>query len=145
MQHIIQQQLEEQRAAMDRAKVDLDRRQERREEQLARECERQATREWWGNHMAASTITWVHSGGDRGVQASRMEDWNIRMNMSTMANAADLMTGTIGLNEEMDLSLEEVSAMKEDLTNFLEEEDRDRHNQEQDRDSGMGGNRGDLN
>ena len=87
-----------------------------------------------------STITWVYSGGNRGVQASRMEDWNVRMDLSTMANPADSTTGTIDLDKEMDLSLDEVSAMEEDLANILEEEDRDRHNQEQDRDRGMGGN-----
>ena len=61
---------------MDRAKVDLDRRPLERKEQLAREHERQATREWWGNPTASSTITSVHSYVNRGVQTSRMEDLN---------------------------------------------------------------------
>ena len=60
MEQDIQKRLEQQRVAMDRAKADLDKRQQRKEEQLARERKRQATREWWGNPKAASTITWVH-------------------------------------------------------------------------------------
>ena len=108
MQRVIQQQLADQRAAMDRARADLDRKQQEKEEQLARERERQATREWWGNPTAFSTITWGHSEGERGVQASRVEDWNVRLNISPMANAADTTASTIDPDEEIALSLEDV-------------------------------------
>ena len=49
------------------AKDDLTKKQERREKELEKEKQRQATRLWWKNPSSSSTLAWVHSGGARGT------------------------------------------------------------------------------
>ena len=95
--------------------------QKEKEDKIARERERQATREWWGNPTASSTITWVHSGGERGVPASLAADWDVRMNLSTMANPANTTVNTMEL-ENMDISLEDISVMEGDMDHLLDDD-----------------------
>ena len=107
---------------MDNARKELERKQQEKEETLAREKERQAAREWWNNPTSSSTITWVHSSGERGVQAGEVRDWDVRVNLSTMANPVDSTIDVEELEEAMDVSLEEITAMEGDLNHLLGEE-----------------------
>ena len=95
--------------------------QKEKEDKIARERERQATREWWGNPTASSTITWVHSGGERGVPASLAADWDVRMNLLNTANPANSMVNIEDTEVDMDVSLEEITSIEGDLNHLLEE------------------------
>ena len=66
VQREVQVQLASQRVSMGRARRELERQQLEREEVIRGERERHATRQWWSQLMASSTLTWVHTSWERG-------------------------------------------------------------------------------
>ena len=115
--------LEKQKQAMEKAKQELGLQQQQRQETLDRERERQATREWWSGPRASSTITWAHSGGQRGVQAGGVMDWDTKVNLFIMANPGDGTKDLEEVDEAMDMSLEEITVLKGDQDHLIEVED----------------------
>ena len=109
---------------MDRAKKDLERRQQEQEELLAREREKQAAREWWRNPASSSTLTWVHTRGESGTPAGEIRDWDVRVHQSTLVNPANSMVNLENTEEEMelgqDLSLKEIMVMEGDQDHLLD-------------------------
>ena len=86
---------------MTRAKKDLERQQEQRDNHPAREKQRQATREWWKTPSSSSTLAWVHSGGVRGTSMGEVRPWSNQANQSLQVHSNN---STIHLNttaEEM--------------------------------------------
>ena len=68
------------------AKDDLTKKQERREKELEKEKQRQATRLWWKNPSSSSTLAWVHSGGARGTSQGEVRQRWSRAEESMVVN-----------------------------------------------------------
>ena len=96
---------------MSRAKKDLDRHQQQRDSQLAKEKECQAIRQWWKTPSSSSMLAWVQSGGARGTSTGEVRPWSSRTNQSMLLNTAD---STINL----DTTAEEIEVLEldQDLT-----------------------------
>ena len=90
---------------MNKARRDLNKHQQYMDNQLIRERERQATRQWWKTPSSSSTLAWVHSGGVRGTSTGKVRPWSSRMNQSMLVNTVD---STINL----DMTAEEIEVLE---------------------------------
>ena len=103
--------MREQTERMNRARRDLDRRQQHKDNLLAKEKERQATRQWWKTPSSSSTLAWVHSGGARGTSTGEVRPWSSMTNQSMLGNPAESTIHLDTTAEEM-----EVLGLDQDLT-----------------------------
>ena len=120
-QRQVQAKLRAQMARMHEARKDLDRRQEKRDKQLEKETQRQATHEWWKQPSSSSTLASVHSGGARGTSLGEVRQWSSQANQSVLGNCNNT---TINLNstEEETEVLDLDQTLTEEINVAMEEE-----------------------
>ena len=93
---------------------DISRKQEKAENTLEKERQRQVARQWWKQPTSSSTMAWVHSGGARGTSQGEVRDWQRQANHSMAVNANE----TVNL---VDTTQEETEVLDLDQTLTLEE------------------------
>ena len=115
-QRQVQEKLRAQTARMHEARKDLDRRQEKRDKQLEKEKQRQATSEWWKQPSSSSTLAWVHSGGARGTSLGEVRQWSSRANQSMLGNSNDTTINLNSTEEETEvLNLDQTLTMENNV------------------------------
>ena len=109
---------------MQEAKRDLDKRQERKDQMLKKERQRQVAHQWWKQPTSSSTLAWVHSGGARGTSQGEVREWSSQANQSMAVNANNTTINLDTTQEETEV-LDLDQTLTEETNVTLEEREED--------------------
>ena len=88
----------------------MNREQAKKEEELKKEKERGATRQWWKTPYSSSTTAWVHSGGANRTNPGEVRPWTNALDESLMVQTNE---STVNLDDTVDEM--EVLVLDQDL------------------------------